>query len=153
MLLLFNHSTLKSNKFFFRFYWVEIFIWIPPLILEFQLEVCFKVYRLLIGLTAQQKGTTSRWFSNKTTLVLAVSSLSRYIGYFLALKENNVFNCLTLNCAHLQFCYWPVVPRTSHCLLKNVFKLGFRGNRKVSIPETVQRRNRIYGHNDRIIWG
>ena len=130
------------------------------LILEFQVEVYCKVYsntlvyRLLIaliGLPAQQKGTTSRWFSNKTTLVLAVSSLSRFIGYCLALKVNNVFNCLTLNCAHLPFCYWVVVPRTSHCLLKNFFKLGFRGNRKVSISETVQRRNRIYGHNDRII--
>ena len=32
----------------------------------FQLEVCYKVDRLLTSLTAQQKGTTTRWYSNKT---------------------------------------------------------------------------------------
>ena len=42
---------------------------IPPL-LVFQLEVYYKVDSLLTGLTAQQKGTTSRWYSNKTSLVL-----------------------------------------------------------------------------------
>ena len=40
---------------------------IPP-VLVFQLEVYYKVDRLLIGLTAQQKGTTARWYSNKTSL-------------------------------------------------------------------------------------
>ena len=40
---------------------------IPP-VLVFQLEVYCKVDRLLIGLTAQQKGTTARWYSNKTSL-------------------------------------------------------------------------------------
>ena len=40
---------------------------IPP-VLVFQLEVCYKVDRLLTGLTAQQKGTTARCYSNKTTL-------------------------------------------------------------------------------------
>ena len=39
----------------------------PP-VLVFQLEVYFKVDRLLTGLTAQQKGTTARWYSNKTSL-------------------------------------------------------------------------------------
>ena len=39
----------------------------PP-ILVFQLEVYYKVVRLLTGLTAQQKGTTARWYSNKTFL-------------------------------------------------------------------------------------
>ena len=34
----------------------------------FQLEVYYKVDSLLTGLTAQQKGTTSRWYSNKTSL-------------------------------------------------------------------------------------
>ena len=42
---------------------------IPP-VLVFQLEVYCKVDRLLIGLTAQQKGTTARWYSNKTSLDL-----------------------------------------------------------------------------------
>ena len=40
---------------------------IPP-VLVFQLEVYYKVDRLLTGLTAQQKGTTARWYSNKTFL-------------------------------------------------------------------------------------
>ena len=39
-----------------------------PLVLIFQLEVYYKVDRLLTGLTAQPKGTPSRWYSNKTSL-------------------------------------------------------------------------------------
>ena len=35
----------------------------------FQLEVYYKADRLLTGLTAQQKGTTARWHSNKTSLL------------------------------------------------------------------------------------
>ena len=34
---------------------------IPP-VLVFQLEVYYKVDKLLTGLTAQQKGTTDRWY-------------------------------------------------------------------------------------------
>ena len=37
-------------------------------VLVFQLVVYYKVDRLLAGLTAQQKGTTARWYSNKTSL-------------------------------------------------------------------------------------
>ena len=40
---------------------------IPPL-LVFQLEVYYKVERLLTGLTAKWKGRTARWYSNKTSL-------------------------------------------------------------------------------------
>ena len=40
---------------------------IPP-VLIYQLEVYYKVDRLLTGLTAQQKATTARWYSNKTSL-------------------------------------------------------------------------------------
>ena len=43
---------------------------IPP-VLVFQLEVYFKVDKLLTGQTAQQKGTTARWYSNKTTLLVS----------------------------------------------------------------------------------
>ena len=50
---------------------------IPPPVLVFQLEVYYKVDRLLTGLTAQQKGTTARWYSNKTFLDV---KLSRYAG-------------------------------------------------------------------------
>ena len=38
-------------------------------VLVFQLEVCCKVDRLLTGITAQQKGTTARWYSNKTSII------------------------------------------------------------------------------------
>ena len=41
---------------------------IPP-VLVFELEVYYKVDRLQTGLTAQQKGTTARWYSNKTSLM------------------------------------------------------------------------------------
>ena len=40
---------------------------IPP-VFVFHLEVYYKVDRLLTGLTAQQKGTTAQWYSNKTSL-------------------------------------------------------------------------------------
>jgi len=40
---------------------------IPP-VLVFQLEVYYKLDRLLTGLIAQPKGTTARWYSNKTSL-------------------------------------------------------------------------------------
>ena len=40
---------------------------IPP-VLVFQLEVCYKLDRLLTGITAQQKGTAARGYSNKTSL-------------------------------------------------------------------------------------
>ena len=39
-----------------------------PLVLVFQLEVYYKVDKLLTGLTAQPKGTIARWYSNKTSL-------------------------------------------------------------------------------------
>ena len=40
---------------------------IPP-VLVFQLEVYYKLDRVLTGLTAQQIGTTTRWYSNKIPL-------------------------------------------------------------------------------------
>ena len=50
---------------------------IPP-VLVFQLEVYYKVDRLLTGLTAQQKGTTARWYSNKTSL-LRIKQVRKYL--------------------------------------------------------------------------
>ena len=56
-----------------------------PTALVFQLDVYYKVDRLLTGLTAQQKGTTARWNSNKTS------------------KSFPTFdNTMPM------FCYWPV---------------------------------------------
>ena len=40
---------------------------IPP-VLVFQLEVYYKLLLLLAGLPARQKGTSARWYSNKTSL-------------------------------------------------------------------------------------
>ena len=40
---------------------------IPP-VLMFKLEVYYKVDRPLTGLTAQLKGTTAQWHTNKTSL-------------------------------------------------------------------------------------
>ena len=48
--------------------WKTIF-WNTPPVLVFHLEVYYKVDRLLTGQTAQQKGTTARWYLNKTSLV------------------------------------------------------------------------------------
>ena len=42
-------------------------------VLIFQLEVYYKVDRLLTGLTAQPKGTNTRWYSNKTSLYILIS--------------------------------------------------------------------------------
>ena len=39
-----------------------------PTVLVLQLEVYYKVDRLLTGQAAQPKGTTARWYSNKTSL-------------------------------------------------------------------------------------
>ena len=39
-----------------------------PQVFVFQLEVYYKVDRLLTGPSAQQKGTAARWYSNKTSL-------------------------------------------------------------------------------------
>ena len=51
-------------------------------VLVFQLEVYFNVDRLLTGLTAQQKGTTARWYSNKTSLhIVAFQSVHTLINY------------------------------------------------------------------------
>ena len=58
----------------------------PPA-LVFQLEVFYKVDRLLTG---QQKGTTAQWNSNKTSLWCHSLSLSVY------------------SCFNFIFCHWKV---------------------------------------------
>ena len=78
ILAVFQNLRWNSNKtslcFFKSGFEVEMFylnftlnFGIPPE-LVFQFEVYFNVERLLTGLTAQQKGTTARWYSNKTSL-------------------------------------------------------------------------------------
>ena len=74
-----NHQVLSQVHTYFRDTWdgkfkLELFYLNStlnfgiPTVLVFQLEVYYKVDRLLTGLTAQQKGTTARWYSNKTSL-------------------------------------------------------------------------------------
>ena len=41
-----------------------------PQVLVFHLEAEYKVEGLITGLTAQQKGTTARWYLNKTALIV-----------------------------------------------------------------------------------
>ena len=53
------------------FYLNSILFGIPQE-LVFQLKVYYNVDRLLTGLTAQPKGTTARWYSNKTSLFMIV---------------------------------------------------------------------------------
>ena len=69
-----------------------------PLVLVFQLEVCYKVDRLLIGITAQQKGTTVRWYSNKTSLSSDFGPMQKSQQYnselFDAALQFNVINSM-----------------------------------------------------------
>ena len=58
---------------------------IPP-VLVFQLEVYYKVDRLLTGLTAQQKGTTAQWYSNKTSLHDFYNFLSNSFDFYAGFK-------------------------------------------------------------------
>ena len=51
-----------------KFYLNSTLNFVIPPVLVFQLEVYYRVDRLLTGLTAQQKGITARWYSNKTSL-------------------------------------------------------------------------------------
>ena len=51
---------------------------IPP-VLVFQLEVYYKVDRLLTGLTALQKGTTARWYSNLYIYLLSPANYSNSV--------------------------------------------------------------------------
>ena len=47
-----------------------------PIVFVFQLEIYYKVDRLLSGRTSQQKGTTAQWYSNKTSLDMQRSHIS-----------------------------------------------------------------------------
>ena len=62
------------------YYWTTINFEIPAA-LVFQLEVYYMVNRGLIGLTAQQIGTTAQWYSNKTPLFLHDNSKLKLFHY------------------------------------------------------------------------
>ena len=47
-------------------------------VLVFQLEVYYKLDKLLTGLIAQPKGTPARWYSNKTYLVKEIEEILDY---------------------------------------------------------------------------
>ena len=55
------HKTFTLKIYIEMFYMNSTLIFGIPPVLVFQLEVYYKVERLLTGLTAQQKGTTDKW--------------------------------------------------------------------------------------------
>ena len=57
---------------------------IPP-VLVFWLEFYYKLDRLLTGLTAQPKGTTVRWYSNKTSIYIYEYHIQICVGQFILL--------------------------------------------------------------------
>ena len=65
-----------------------------PSVLVFQLEVYYKVDSLLTGITAQQKGTTARWYSNKTSLDTLASNNG--YGWNKALSYSNRLTSIPL---------------------------------------------------------
>ena len=60
-------------------------------VLVFQLEIYYKADRLLNGLTAQQKGTTVQWYSNKTSLSLSIESRIHFNQKFECLFKTTLF--------------------------------------------------------------
>ena len=60
---------------------------IPP-VLVFQLDDCYKVDRLLTGINAQQKGTTARWYSNKTSLLKNDPTIYNFTSKIALLQPN-----------------------------------------------------------------
>ena len=74
--------SFSLNTILFRYIYIEMLnlnstfnFGIPP-VLVFQLEVYYKVDRLLTGRTAQPKGTTARWYSNKKSLEYLIQGVS-----------------------------------------------------------------------------
>ena len=70
-------------------------------VLVFQLEVYYKVDRLLTGLTTQQKGSTARWCSNKTSLSIIDTTIFNqvyfiYVGLVLQLTEYLIVSTLNI---------------------------------------------------------
>ena len=64
-------------------------------VLVFQLEVYYKADKLLNGITAQQKGTTARWHSNKTSLAtisLILSAKRSQRQLFKSIEINPIAN-------------------------------------------------------------
>ena len=76
-----------------------------PTVLVFQQEDYYKVDRLLTGLTAQQKGTTARWYSNKTSLIKI-----RPKNYFFIVQD--------LNPSHVNYLYDELFPERFFLQLK-----------------------------------
>ena len=55
-----------------------------PSVLLFQLEIYYKVDRLVTGPTAQQKGTTAQWYSNKTSMhIILILFFIQHLADFL----------------------------------------------------------------------
>ena len=72
------------------YYWTTFNFKIPTAFV-FQLEVYYKVDRLLTGLSAQQKGTTAPWYSNKTSLYKFYFNHNQCV-YCSSFTENNGYD-------------------------------------------------------------
>ena len=80
-----KHETARTVE---TFYLNSTLNFVIPPVLVFQLEVYYKVDRLLTGLTVQQKGTTARWHSNKTSLFHLCSRYHHAVDQFTLISYN-----------------------------------------------------------------
>ena len=82
-----------------------------PTVLVFQLEVYYKVDRLLTGPTAQQKGTAARWYSNKTSLCSFILSCLILKDISCAERLIDLLLEICLSCLRIQkiICYFIIV--------------------------------------------
>ena len=117
-----SRTTNKNNKpsfidrdVVFEFQNSTLNFGIPP-VLVYQLEVYYKVDRLLTALTAQQKGTTTQWYSNKTSLfskntvlLLIRFSVYKYLTILVPVKFNNLFPNIIILCCYKYLLHLEVV--------------------------------------------
>ena len=82
------HKTFTLKIYIEMFYMNSTLIFGIPPVLVFQLEVYYKVERLLTGPTAQPKGTTARWYSNKISLTRPNRFFSLHLSVSLFLNDD-----------------------------------------------------------------
>ena len=97
---------------------------IPPSpVLVFQLEVYYKLDRLLTGPTAQQKKTTARWYSNKTSLII----YSKFIFYLRVGKftlDYCKYERKAQSKTYISFNFGSLIPNEKACIFKYLYNLS-----------------------------
>ena len=120
---------------------------IPP-VMVFQWEVYYMVDRVLTGITAQQKGTTALWYSNKTSLALvflnSIEYYSTFTEFFEILLHKWFCSLIPKSCStELVKCLlqYLMFQKISWCVPKNTlfekdsaWNLWFRSNLSPSKP-------------------